>query len=64
MRFEIKGEFKRKEFKKKGQTEKFTKTIEAESQKRAREKALSLLGSEHRVKRRFVKIDSINELKE
>ena len=59
MRFELKGEFARK-----GQIEKFTKTIEAQSEKRAREKALSLLGSEHNARRRFVKFHSINELKD
>ncbi len=59
MRFEIKGEFIRK-----GQVEKFTKIVEASSKERAVDKALSLLGAEHKAKRRFIKLDSINELKE
>ena len=58
MRFEVKGEFS-----KKGEKKKFTKIVEVESKKLALEKTLSLLGSEHRVRRRFVRISAINELK-
>ncbi len=58
MNFEIKGEFTSR-----SGIKKFAKTLEAKSEKLAREKALSLLGSEHKIKRRFVRIESVNELK-
>lgn len=59
MRFELKGIFR-----KKGIEKAFSKGVEAGSESLAREKALSLLGSEHKVKRRFIKITEIKEYKE
>jgi len=40
----------------------FNREIEAKDQKDAREKILSLLGSEHRCKRQYIKVDAIVEL--
>ena len=59
MRFEIKGIFR-----KKGADRAFSKEVEAKSESLAREKALSLLGSEHKVQRRFIQVSEIRELKE
>ncbi len=56
MDFEVKGFFGKEK-------KRFSKRVSAENEKRAREKALSLLGSEHKVPRRFIKISEINELK-
>lgn len=44
----------------KGKPVKFTKTVPALNENAAREKVLSLMGSKHKVKRRFI---SIHELK-
>jgi len=59
MKFEAIGVFV-----KKGEEKKFRKELEAASEKLAVEKVLSLMGSEHNVKRRFIKISEIKELKE
>ena len=59
MRFEVKGAFR-----KEGAQKKFSKEVSAQSERLAREKLFSLLGSEHKVQRRFIQIDSISELKE
>ncbi|MFH1225042.1 MAG: 50S ribosomal protein L18Ae [Candidatus Diapherotrites archaeon] len=42
---------------------KFTKIVSAYNEANAREKAFSLMGSKHAVKRRHVKIDSAKEAK-
>jgi large subunit ribosomal protein LX len=59
MKFELKGVFSQK-----GNEKQFCKTIEAGNEGRAKEKLLSLFGSEHRLKRRAVKVTEINKLKE
>lgn len=58
MEFEASGFFKKKGIKKR-----FSKKVNAKNKALAREKALSLLGSEHKLKRRFIEIMEINELK-
>ncbi len=40
----------------------FTKEVMGESEEKAKEKLFSELGSRHRVKRRMIKIDSIEEI--
>jgi large subunit ribosomal protein LX len=55
--YRVKGTFKMGDFK-----SPFNREIEAKEQKDAREKILSLLGSEHRCKRQYIKIDAIVEL--
>jgi len=47
-----------------GKTEKFTKTTEAKDEAEAREKTLSLFGSEHGTKRRFIAIDKVEKAPE
>jgi len=57
MKFEVKGVF--------GKDQRvFSKQVEANSENLAKEKSLSLLGSEHKIKRRLIQISEINELKE
>ncbi len=41
--------------------ENFTKTVESQNEKNAREKVYSLFGSKHGIKRRLITIDSIVE---
>jgi Ribosomal protein L20A (L18A) len=41
--------------------EKFTKTIESENEKNAREKVYSIIGSKHGSKRRSILIESVSE---
>ncbi len=43
---------------------KFTKTVEAKDEAEARERTLSLFGSEHGTKRRHIKIESVEECRE
>jgi large subunit ribosomal protein LX len=43
------------------QWEKFSKEVESNNLKNAREKVLSDIGSRHRVERRLVKIESVKE---
>ena len=57
--FEVNGTFKERENQKK-----FSKTLQAENQERAREKALSIIGSKHKTKRIHINIESIKEAKE
>ena len=59
MKFEVKGSFG-----KKGAEMAFSKEVGANSESLAREKILSLMGSEHNVKRRLIQISEIKELKE
>jgi len=55
--FVITGKFKSGFF-----WEKFTKTIESENEKNAREKVYSIIGSKHGSKRRSILIESISEV--
>lgn len=59
MKFELNGKYLEK-----GNWKKFSRIIEANSDKLAREKAFCLFGSEHKVQRRHIKIDSVKEYKE
>lgn len=55
--FVIKGSFRA------GNTwERFTKSVTSNNEKNAVEKIYSLLGSHHRVKRRAIKIESVEEV--
>jgi Ribosomal protein L20A (L18A) len=55
--FVITGKFKSGFF-----WEKFTKTIESENEKNAREKVYSIIGSKHGSKRRSILIESVSEV--
>jgi len=59
MKFEATGVFVKNR-----EEKKFRKEVETASESLAAEKVLSLMGSEHNVKRRFIKISEIKELKE
>lgn len=59
MNFIVKGTFKAGE-----KWERFAKTITSSNKKNASEKTYSLIGSEHGLKRRQIKIESIEEAKE
>lgn len=48
------------EFRMGGSIQKFKKTVEASSKEAAEEKVYTDLGSNHKVKRRFIKIKSIS----
>ncbi|MCE8423184.1 MAG: 50S ribosomal protein L18a [Candidatus Methanoperedens sp.] len=58
MDFIVKGSFKAGE-----RPEHFTKTVASPNKKQASEKTFSLIGSEHGVNRRLMKIDSVEEVK-
>lgn len=59
MNFELKGEyFEKTDWKK------FSRIVNASSEKLAKEKLFSLFGSEHKVPRRRVKISEVKEVKE
>jgi large subunit ribosomal protein LX len=57
--FEIKGQFmmSRRSWKK------FTIEVASADEKAALEKAMALMGSRHKVKRKFIKIDNVKSLK-
>ena len=55
--FKVKGEFLMG-----GRMSPFDREIEAEDEQDAREKMLSLLGSEHRCKRNRIKVETITEV--
>lgn len=57
--FEIKGSFKDVEG-----WRKFRKVIKADSEKLALEKLMSIIGSNHKVKRNLIKIDEIKKVGE
>ncbi|MDO8627836.1 MAG: 50S ribosomal protein L18Ae [Candidatus Diapherotrites archaeon] len=57
--FELKGEFREKKIAKV-----FTKRIDAENQNYAKEKLFSLFGSQNRIARRNIKINSVAEAKQ
>ncbi|AEH60407.1 Ribosomal LX protein [Methanosalsum zhilinae DSM 4017] len=54
--FVIKGTFKAGK-----NWERFTKSIESQNEKNAREKVYSLIGSKHGLKRNLIKIETIEE---
>jgi len=54
MKFIIKGEFRMK-----GEKQKFCKEVAASKEKQAKEKIYADLGSNHKVKRRFIKVEEI-----
>ena len=56
MKYELNGTFKISKY-----VQKFTKIVEAESEKLARLKVLSKLGSDHRVKRQSIEITEVKE---
>ena len=58
MDFTVKGTFKAGE-----KWEHFTKNITSPNKNNAIEKAYSLIGSEHGLKRRLVKIETVEEVK-
>ena len=58
MDFIIKGTFKAGE-----KWEHFSKTVKSENKNNALNKAYSLIGSEHGLKRRLIKIESVEEVK-
>ncbi len=58
MNFIAKGSFKAGE-----KWERFSKTVASENKNQASEKILSLIGSEHGLKRRLIKIESVEEVK-
>ncbi len=58
MDFVVKGTFKAGE-----KSECFTKMVTCQNKKNALEKIYSLIGSQHRAKRRLIKIESIEEAK-
>lgn len=58
-KFEVTGTFIENHAEKK-----FTKEISAENQNRAMDKALSMLGSAHKVKRNHIKVTETKEIKE
>ncbi len=47
----------------KGSWKKFSKTVEAASERRAMETLLSLMGSQHKIKRHHVKVTELKEAK-
>ena len=53
MKFEIVGTTLEK-----GKEQRFTKFLEAENEKMAREKLFSLMGSKHKIKRRHITIET------
>ncbi len=57
MKFEIVGQFKTLEG-----WQKFRKIVEAETEKFALEKAYSLIGSNHKVKRHLIKIKEVKKV--
>ncbi|MCX8158340.1 MAG: 50S ribosomal protein L18Ae [Candidatus Diapherotrites archaeon] len=57
MNFEIKGYFI-----KNGQKHKFSRIVDAKSEKLAEEKIKCLFGSEHKLNRRHIIIEGINKL--
>lgn len=56
MKYELTGKFKLV-----NEIQKFTKIVEAESEKLARLKVLSKLGSDHRVKRQDIEIEEVRK---
>ena len=59
MKFEVRGRFRNGD-----SWNRFTKIIEAHNERFALEKTLSLIGSNHKLKRNLIEIHEIRELKE
>lgn len=57
--FELSGEYFEK-----NDWKKFSRVVSALSEKNAKEKLLSLFGSEHKIARRQIKINEVKEFKE
>ena len=57
MKFLIEGKFRAGV-----QWEKFSKEVEAKSERHARETVLSTYGSQHKVERRLIEINSVKEV--
>jgi large subunit ribosomal protein LX len=57
--YEIQGKFKTK-----GKENKFSKKLSALNDKLAKEKVMNLMGSKHKLKRRQITINEIQEVKE
>ncbi|RLI82609.1 50S ribosomal protein L18a [Archaeoglobales archaeon] len=57
MRFEVRGRFRNGD-----SWNKFTKIIEAHNERFALEKTLSLIGSNHKLKRNLIEIEEIREM--
>ncbi len=57
--FEIKGQYKEK-----GKDHKFTMQARAETEKYAIDQIMSRIGSTHKIKRRQIAIEEVNEAKE
>jgi len=55
--FVVKGTFKAGH-----EWEKFTKNVESQNEKNAREKVYSIFGSKHRIKRFLIKINDVTEV--
>lgn len=55
--FEVKGKYKEK-----GAMKPFSRAVEAESERLAIEKIMSLMGSEHGTSRRFIEISEAKQL--
>jgi large subunit ribosomal protein LX len=60
--FEINGRFRTERIGKGWR--KFSKVIESQNENNAKEKVYSLLGSEHGLKRRLIKIDEVKPLEQ
>jgi large subunit ribosomal protein LX len=60
--FEINGRFRTERIGKSWR--KFSKVIESQNENNAKEKVYSLLGSEHGLKRRLIKIDEVKPLEQ
>ncbi|MFH1256306.1 MAG: 50S ribosomal protein L18Ae [Candidatus Diapherotrites archaeon] len=56
--FEVKGKFKEK-----GEMKAFSKSVSAFNEGHAKDKVYGLMGSKHRVLRRMIEIDEVNEAK-
>ena len=54
MKFKVSGSFKLGEF-----TESFSKVVSAVNERAAVEKVMSLLGSNHRLQRRFINVEEV-----
>ncbi|AGK60105.1 LSU ribosomal protein LX [Archaeoglobus sulfaticallidus PM70-1] len=59
MMFEVSGKFRNGEI-----WTKFRKVVEAHNENFAREKVLSLIGSNHKVKRNLIKIEELRKIEE
>ncbi len=56
--FEVKGTFKTGD-----DWKPYTKVITAQNEAQAREQTLAVFGSKHRLKRRYITIDSVNTVR-